>query len=105
MDRGHTAVRNDASDTHIGDSGTRCSLCGGNAGTLINGSHALCAVRAEHGAPTPSLGTRCERCNGSGTTGRGGVMLSFDLGPAAIERSIKAQFPPCQHCGGKGYTE
>ena len=81
-----------------------CNLCGGNAGGLIDGAHALCRERAKHGLPTPSLGTRCSTCNGSGTLGRGGVMLSFDLGPAAIARSIAAQFPPCPTCEGKRYV-
>ena len=79
-----------------------CSICGGSAGQLLNGAHCLCTARQVHGMATPSLGDKCPRCNGSGTLGRGGVMLGFDLGPAAIARSIKAQFPPCQECGGKG---
>ena len=82
-----------------------CSLCGGNAGQLSPaGVHYLCAARAEYGQPTPPLGTRCESCNGSGTTGKGGVPLLFDEGPARIARSIAAQFPPCKACSGKGYN-
>src|SRR5262245_50666431 len=79
-----------------------CSLCHGNAGRLINGAHALCSARHNLGLATPNLGTHCLTCNGSGTTGRGGVMLGFDLGPAVIARSITAQFPPCPDCHGKG---
>lgn len=84
----------------------RCQLCGGNAGQLNEqGVHNLCAARSSHGLPTPNLGERCARCNGAGTTGKGGVMLSFDEGPSAIARSIRAQFPPCANCNGRGYTE
>lgn len=81
-----------------------CTLCGGNAGQLVNGAHNLCTARANLGLATPNLGQRCDSCKGSGTLGRGGVMLSFDLGPARIARSIAAQFPPCSTCNGKGYT-
>ena len=79
-----------------------CSLCGGSAGRLLNGAHCLCAARAAHGQPTPSLGDRCPNCHGSGTLGKGGVMLDFAHGPAVIARSLRAQFPPCQHCAGTG---
>jgi len=82
----------------------RCTLCGGNAGQLIEGAHALCFARAGHGLPTPSLGERCALCHGSGTTGRGGVMLDLGLGPATIARSLAAQFPPCPVCDGRGYS-
>lgn len=80
-----------------------CVLCGGTAGHLnAEGAHNLCAARKAHGLPTPSLGAKCDTCHGAGTTGRGGVMLGFDLGPAAIARSIRAQFPACATCGGSG---
>ena len=83
-----------------------CGLCGGDAGTLnVDGNHNLCAARAERDMPTPSLGSRCAECGGRGTTGLGGVMLSFSLGPAAIERSIDAQFPPCAACSGTGIVK
>lgn len=81
-----------------------CSLCGGTAGQTPDGRHNLCAARKAAGLPTPSLGDRCETCGGAGTLGRGGVMLGLDLGPAAIAKSIKAQFPPCPGCQGRGYT-
>ena len=82
---------------------SKCKLCGGNAGRLgPDGIHFLCAARAAQGLPTPSLGTRCPTCDGAGTLGRGGAMLFTALGPAAIERSIRAQFPPCHSCRGKG---
>ena len=83
-----------------------CTLCQGTAGSLIDGTHALCAVRAKHGRPTPTLGMRCETCGGNGVKPgfRGGVFLDLDLGPALIRRSIAAQFPPCVDCKGKGYT-
>lgn len=83
----------------------RCFLCGGNAGQLPEGRHNFCAARADLGLPTPNLGERCECCGGSGTLGRGGVMLDFDHGPAAIARSVAAQFPPCKTCNGRGYTD
>jgi len=81
-----------------------CELCGGAAGQLIDGAHALCRARTNLGLPTPSLGNRCERCAGRGTLGTGGVMLDLSHGPAVIARSIAAQFPPCPTCGGRGYT-
>lgn len=80
----------------------RCPLCGGTAGRLPGGRHNLCAARAELGSPTPNLGTRCPTCNGSGTTGKGGVPVFFASGPAAIARSIAAQFPSCLACRGSG---
>ncbi len=80
-----------------------CKYCGGNAGGMIDGAHCLCQVRHDMGNPTPCLGMRCETCGGAGTLGKGGAMLFFSLGPAAISRSIKAQFPPCPDCAGKGY--
>jgi hypothetical protein len=80
-----------------------CKLCGGTAGQLNErGEHNLCTARAARGLATPSLGNCCEACHGSGTQGRGGVMLSFDCGPATIARSIQAQFPPCPNCKGSG---
>lgn len=82
----------------------RCTLCGGNAGQVIDGGHNSCKARAALNLPTPCLGDTCVACNGAGTQGKGGVMLSFDSGPAAIARSIAAQFPPCPSCAGKGYT-
>lgn len=82
----------------------RCTLCHGNAGHLIDGAHALCTARASLGLGTPNLGERCTVCHGTGTLGRGGVMLGFDLGPARIARSIAAQFPPCKACNGQGYV-
>jgi hypothetical protein len=82
-----------------------CALCHGTAGQLIDGAHALCAARARLGLPTPCLGLCCPTCSGSGTTGRGGVVLMFDLGPATIRRSLAAQFPPCPTCDGAGHVE
>ena len=82
----------------------QCRLCGGTAGRFIDGAHALCTALAKEGMPTPSLGDRCPTCRGSGVTGQGGVMLSFELGPAAIAKSIAAQFPSCRTCGGSGIS-
>lgn len=83
--------------------GPWCGRCGGDAGRLNeNGEHNLCAARAALGLLTASLGMRCSECGGRGTAARGGVFLSFDLGPATIRRSIEAQFPPCPTCGGTG---
>ena len=73
----------------------KCRLCGGNAGRLSpDGAHYLCIELHKRGMPTPSLGERCPRCNGVGTAGKGGVPLFLSLGPAAIARSLGAQFPP-----------
>ena len=81
----------------------KCRLCSGSAGALDEtGAHGLCTARAARGLATPSLGDRCPRCNGTKRTGRGGAMLSFDMGPARIARSIDAQFPPCRTCDGTG---
>jgi hypothetical protein len=85
-----------------------CKLCSGNCGSPNpkTGNHYLCEALAAHNQPTPCLGIKCESCNGSGVKRgfRGGVMLSLDLHPAQIARSIAAQFPPCESCGGKGST-
>jgi hypothetical protein len=82
---------------------SRCTLCGGSAGRLNrNGEHELCRAFSVRGMPTPSLGDMCAVCGGAGTTGKGGAMLFFSLGPAAIRKSIDAQFPPCPCCGGSG---
>ncbi len=84
----------------------KCVICGGTAGVIPEEGHYLCQERKKLGLPTPNLGCRCPDCNGAGTTGKGGgVMLFTDIGPAAIKRSIDAQFPPCEQCGGKGYVE
>lgn len=83
----------------------KCKICGGDTGGLSpDGAHYLCQERAKRGLPTPCLGMRCAACGGTGVKAgsRGGVMLSFDLGPAAIRRSIEAQFPACGACGGSG---
>ena len=62
----------------------------------------MCTALTGAGMPTPHLGDRCPTCRGSGVTGQGGVMLSVELGPAAIAKSIRAQFPTCRACGGSG---
>jgi len=80
----------------------QCRLCGGTAGRMVDGAHALCTALAGAGMPTPHLGDRCPTCRGSGVIGQGGVMLSCELGPAAIAESIAAQFPSCRTCGGSG---
>ena len=77
-----------------------CRLCGGNAGSLNeSGVHYLCAALAAQGLPTPSLGSRCARCNGTGTTART-VAPVIDPSPAALA----ALFPPCPECNGLGST-
>jgi hypothetical protein len=47
-----------------------CKRCGGDAGTLIDGEHTLCAALARRGLPTPSLGSRCYECADVGRTPR-----------------------------------
>ena len=85
---------------------TKCCICGGTAGRIIpEEGHYLCQELKKRGLPTPSLGETCPVCNGTGSLGKGGVPLFFDMGPAAIRRSIDAQFPPCLKCGGKGYVK
>lgn len=84
------------------NAGEPCKFCGGTAGRLLNGAHCLCTARAAAGVATPSLGDRCQTCNGSGATGKGGVFLDLTLGPAMIARSLTAQFPPCKQCSGTG---
>ena len=82
-----------------------CELCGGNAGQLnAQGQHNLCTARKEQGLPTPSLGTRCEDCGGSGVKPKtqAGPMLSLDLGPAKIAQAIHAWAPKCPTCKGAG---
>src|ERR1044071_6514801 len=86
-----------------------CRLCGGNAGTLVAGTHNLCAARHRAGLPTPSLGTACAACYGTGITRRPGApaagpMLDFRMGPAAIARALTALYPACPVCHGKGYV-
>ena len=84
-----------------------CKLCGGTAGTFSPaGNHYLCEARAAHGQPTPALGDRCPACKGSGVKPgrRGGVLLSFEEGPARIARSIASQFPKCEQCQGTGVS-
>jgi len=82
-----------------------CNICGGWARKLPeHGAHNLCLERQKRGLATPSLGDMCDECGGSGHRGEGGgVMLSFDLGPAVIARSIDAQFPVCPKCEGRGF--
>lgn len=84
-----------------------CKLCGGDAGRLSDaGMHYLCAMRARSGAPTPCLGFKCPDCRGSGVQPNfGGAMLPLELEPAAIARSIEAQFPPCPRCEGSGRVD
>ena len=83
----------------------KCKLCGGNAGQLNdNGVHWLCEARKNLNQPTPCLGIKCPDCNGVGTQGKGGGMLFLDIGPAKIQQSINAIFPPCPTCKGRGYN-
>lgn len=80
---------------------TACILCGGNVGGFSpDGAHYRCEALAARGLPTPSLGERCPTCNGAGTLGKGGVMMFLSWGPALIDKSIAAQFPPCPDCNG-----
>jgi hypothetical protein len=85
-----------------------CTACGGWAPTLSGpgisepGVHNLCHQLRRLGRPTPNLGDKCPACNGSGTNGRGGVPLFLELGPAAIAKSIHAQFTRCKLCHGRG---
>lgn len=86
----------------------RCSICGGSAGTLIDGAHALCTARARHSIEVPCLGDRCSVCHGSKhasklAPGQAGPCLSLDhMTPGQMKRSIDALFPLCPHCGGTG---
>lgn len=85
-----------------------CRICGGWARTLPDsGAHNLCIELQKRGLPTPSLGDRCDRCDGSGHLGRkgAGAMLGFDLGPAKISQAIAATFPTCPACRGSGIVK
>ena len=85
----------------------RCQLCGGNAGRLIDGAHALCAAKAARGLPTPSLGDACVACNGVGRVPRtpAGPVVFCAAGPAAFTRAFDAWAPRCEACGGTGVVE
>jgi hypothetical protein len=87
----------------------RCTLCGGNVGTLPQGRHNLCAARWLQGLATPSLGEACVKCDGRGwwrADGgpQTGASLPVYFNPVAMERGMRAIFPPCPDCNGKGYT-
>lgn len=81
-----------------------CKLCGGNAGTLIEGAHALCSARAHLGLPTPSLGRRCQLCQGRGRTGTAKAAPAVYSNPYELARAVEALWPECKACQGKGYT-
>lgn len=86
---------------------TTCAICGGTARTLNErGVHNICEARRKVGVPITRYDT-CPTCEGRGHTGtvKAGPMLSFDLGPAAIRRSIEAVFPRCRTCNGSGAVE
>lgn len=79
----------------------KCPICGGNAGRIPPGGHYLCQARRRLSLPTPSLGTRCERCRGSGNLKRpmpAGVYLPINPSPKAL----RLWYPDCPDCGGKG---
>jgi len=82
-----------------------CKHCGGTAGTLFSGSHAICRRRAKRGKPTPSFGDLCPDCNGTGYASKqrpdwSGVCIPAELGPIATKRAIDALFPRCPTCKG-----
>ena len=83
-----------------------CTLCGGNHGTMPDGRHNLCAARAELGLPTPSLGTACAACAGRGWKRDTPLpaVLPVYFNPSDLARGVRAIFPPCQACKGKGYN-
>lgn len=72
-----------------------CRLCGGRLMDPRLDEHALCAVRARRGAPTPSLGDPCTQCGGVGCLPRSKV------GPVnPNQRAIEAWAPTCDRCHG-----
>ncbi len=74
-----------------------CKLCGGTSGAHFDGAHALCAARAKHGRPTPTLGDACACCNGSGCHPRSAV------GPINPNQdAIDRWAPACVTCQGSG---
>jgi hypothetical protein len=82
----------------------RCPLCGGNSGTIPEAGHHLCQALHARGLPTPSLGERCECCNGTGNERRSlprGILLPLNPTP----KQIRLWFPACKACDGKGYTK
>lgn len=83
----------------------QCKICGGWARQLPpDGAHFLCLERRKRGLATPCLGQQCNQCNGSGHIGTAtaGPMLSLELGPKAIQRSIDSVYPKCPNCNGRG---
>ena len=84
-----------------------CLICGGDFGTFNSqGEHYLCAALKAVGRPTPCLGHRCLKCNGSGVVAKSNstALLSLELSPATIKNAVMAVFPPCPDCNGKGHT-
>jgi hypothetical protein len=86
-----------------------CSLCGGDYGSMPEGRHELCAARAHLSLPTPCLGMRCPKCQGRGWWRADGgpppgASLPVYSSPYAMAKGVKAIFPDCPDCDGKGYT-
>jgi len=75
-----------------------CSLCGGTAGTLFGGAHALCRALAKRGAATPNMGDRCPCCSGARCHPRTAVFDATYANQAAIDRWA----PKCETCNGTG---
>jgi len=76
-----------------------CNLCGSDLGWINgNGNHTLCEALASHDMPTPSLGTRCPTCDGTGTKDFANAPLRMTPRQlTAWEATIT-----CQDCTGSG---
>ena len=75
------------------------NLCGSDLGTFNDhGNHYLCEALASHDMPTPSLGTRCPTCDGTGTKDFANAPLRMTPPQLTVwEATIT-----CQDCNGSG---
>ncbi len=82
---------------HVKTDAPACAICGGNAGSLIDGAHALCTAAKALGLPTPSLGDACGCCKGN----KGHACSPLGLiNPS--QKALDAWYLPCTTCKGTG---
>ena len=76
-----------------------CQLCGSDMGTFnVNGNHNLCQALASHDMPTPSLGTRCPTCDGTGTK----PFANASIGMTQQQLTAWEAAITCKDCNGSG---